>query len=344
MSSNIVDFLTTSNFQQLFTLAKMQGLTAFIWNEVMKNIEQGKLDRSSLPKELKLRWALAAENIVKQYNKRKELSFEFADVMASRGIEVYSLKGLSLSQYYPRPELRECGDFDCWMGDDFQRANTLAAEIGAKYDPYDYRHSQISYKGLTIENHRFFLVLRGNSRNKRLEKYLLEIIASEKKIDGSNIHLPSSQFQAMFTILHMMHHFLYESINLRHLLDWKYLVEKERDNVDWKEFNSKCVEAGVDKFVAAINHICIDHFGLDINGIGLTTDAKYANKIWEDTLYQNALHSSGIENSWQQRYVKLKNVIQQRWKFNEVYNRSMLYSLMQTAYGILFDKDVKFPL
>ena len=344
MSSGIVDFLQTSSFEQLYTLAKMQGLTAFVWNEVKNNLEQRNLDASSLPKGIKLRWALAAENIVKQYHKRKELSFEFANEMASRGIQVYSLKGLSLSQYYPLPELRECGDFDCWMGKDFHRANSLATEIGADYDPYDYRHSLITYKGLSIENHRFFLVLRGNRRNKLLEEYLINIIASDKQIDGSNIFLPSSQFQALFTILHMMHHFLYENITLRHMLDWKYLIEKERDNVDWKEFNTKCTEAGVDKFVAAINQICIEHFDLDINGIGLTAETKYANKIWNDTLYQTALHSSGIENTWQQRYIKLKNVIQQRWKFNEVYDISMFSSLMQTANGIIFDRDVKFPL
>ena len=344
MSSGIVDFLQASSFDQLFTLARMHGLTAFVWNEIKKNLQHGNLEVSSLPKEMKLRWALTAENIVKQYYKRKSLSFEFADVMSSRGICVYSLKGLSLSQYYPLPELRECGDFDCWMGKDFQRANSLATEIGANYYYYDYRHSLITYKGLSIENHRFFLVLRGDRRNKRLEKYLIDIIASDKKIDNSNLHLPSSQFQALFTILHMMHHFLYESITLRHLLDWKYFVEKERYNVDWKEFNIKCAEAGVDMFVAAINQICIEHLDLDINGIGLIADAKYAGKIWNDTLFQKAFHSSGIESIYKQRYIKLKNVIQQRWKFNEVYDRSMLFSLLQTANGILFDRDVKFPL
>lgn len=327
---------------QLFSFSTAQGLVAVAWEYMEQQLQRGGVDAESLPRTLKLRWALTAEGIVKDYHRRRELSVEFADMMQREGIEVYSLKGLSLAQYYPRAELRECGDFDCWMGDDFQRGNSLAQQLGADFDPHDYRHSLIYYKGLMIENHRFFLVLRGNARNKRLERYLRDIIRSERRFEGSNIHLPSAQFQAQFTVLHMMHHFLYESIIVRHILDWHYLVQRERDNVDWREFNLRCQEAGVDRFVAALNHICIKHFGLDISGTQLKASSYCADRIWNDTFYQQAQHSSGVENIWRQRYIKLQNVVAARWKFNDVYDRGLLRSLTQTAYGMLFDKEVRF--
>ena len=322
-----------------FNLCSTQGILGIVWDEIRRQ-NSPILALESIPKQTKMRWALSVDNIVKRYEHRKTLSLEFADLMAQEGVKVYCLKGLSLSQYYPKPELRECGDFDCWMGGDFQRGNELALKIGTDYDPYDYRHSIIKYKGLTIENHRYFLVVKGNNRNKRLEQYLINIIPSENRLNNSNVFLPSSQFQAQFTILHMMHHFLYESLIVRHLLDWRYLVEAEKDNVDWREFNHKCEEAGVAEFVSAINHLCVKHFGLDISGTQLVAKDKYVCKILEDIIHQNSLHTSGIENIWHQRYAKLKNVVNQRWKFDEVYDRSFAYSLFMNLYGMIFDRNV----
>lgn len=325
-----------------FNFSSSQGILGIVWDEIKHQQNGVMFALDSFSKQTKMRWALSADNIEKSYNHRKVLSYEFANIMAQEDVKVYSLKGLSLSQYYPHPALRECGDFDCWMGDDFQRGNRLAIEKGLKFDPFDYRHSVINYKGLTIENHRYFLVLRGNNRNKRLERYLIDIIQSENRLENSNIFLPSSQFQAQFTILHMMHHFLYESLIVRHLLDWRYLVEAEKYNVDWREFNHKCEDAGVLEFVAAINYLCVKFLGLDISGTQLVAKEKYADKILKDTMYQSAQHVSNIENIWCQRYAKLKNVIDHRWKFNEIYDRGLLYSLLLSAYGMLVDRKVKF--
>ena len=330
------------DINQLYSFASAQGLTAFLWEYVYQQLLSGKLDADKLPVNLKFRWALASDNIIKRYHQQRTLSFEFAGKMAEYGIRVYGLKGLSLSKYYPRPELRECGDFDCWMDDDFERSNLLAQQFGARYNPYDYRHSVLNYKGLIVENHRYFMVLRGSGRNKRMERYLRDIIHSDKQLDDSKICLPSSQFQAQFTILHMMHHFLYESITVRHLLDWHYFVAAEKDNVDWREFNAKCKEAGVDRFIAAVNHICIKRFGLDIGSTQLKTDGQFADKIWNDTINQNAYRASGVENIWKQRYLKLKNVVSQRWKFNDVYDRDLLSSLAQIFLGMIFDRNVRF--
>ena len=71
-------------------------------------------------------------------------------------------------------------------------------------------------------------------------------------------------------------------------------------------------------------------------------EEKYADKILKDTMYQSAQHVSNIENIWCQRYAKLKNVIDHRWKFNEIYDRGLLYSLLLSAYGMLVDRKVKF--
>ena len=329
-------------WQELYKLSVEQGLIAIIWDRVQTYINEEKPDSEHQPpRSLKIKWALAAENIFRQYIKRKELSDEFAQMMAREGIKCYCMKGLALSMCYPKPSLRESGDFDCWMGDSFDKANKIAIANGAKFDPHDYRHSLILYKGLTIENHQYFLPIRGNARNKSLERYLQSVAPSDKLIEGTSIYYTSAQFHALFIILHMLQHFLYESITLRHMLDWANFVNAEKENVNWAEFNEKCAEAGARRFVEALNCICVRHLGMNIENTQLVVDDRYADKILNDTVQQASQHISGITGLWAQRIGKVKNIIAQRWKFNQIYDRNFLRSMFQSAYGIMFDRNVR---
>lgn len=340
----------SANRQELFidtflfnTQSIRQGISAIVWDNILQEIYDGKIPLEHQPtKAQKIQWALAIENIIKQFNHRKQLSTEIADIWAKEGIKTYGLKGWALSTYYPKPELREFGDFDCYLGVDFERGNQVAIANGAKFNPHDYRHSHIYYKGLTIENHRYFLPVRGNARNKRLEQYLRSVIRCDKRIEGSNIYYPSPQFHSLFIILHMLQHFLYENITLRHMLDWAYFVNAERENIDWREFNAKCAEAGATRFVEALNHICTQHMGLELDGTRLKADSRYAAKILNDTLEQSSQHISSINDLWHQRLAKIQNIVSQRWKFNQIYDTNAILSICKSIWGIMLnDYDMK---
>ena len=332
--------LKISTCDELYSISTQQGIAAIVWDKVLQTVsENNSLPEYLLSRPLKIQWALAVENIIKQYIRRKQLSIEIADVWARAGIKTYSLKGWALSTYYPKPELREFGDFDCWVGSDFNRSNQIAIDNGAQFDPHDYRHSHIYYKGLTIENHQYFLPIRGNARKKRLERYLQAVIPYNRRIEDSNIYYPSPQFHSLFIVLHMLQHFLYENITLRHMLDWAYFVNAEKDNIDWREFNLKCTEAGATRFVEALNHICTAHMGLNLDGTLLNADCRYAEKILQNTLDQSSQKVSGVQGIWLTRLMKIQNITAQRWRFNELYDRNFIYHITQTALGIIFDRN-----
>lgn len=339
-------------WDNIYRISQVQGVSAIIGTDLLSSgnvkslaevflILVDQCCHDAISKSIKLQWALTIENIIKQYNYRKLCSIAIADLWANEGIKTYGLKGWALSTYYPKPELRECGDFDCYLGADFARGNEIAIANGAKFDPHDYRHSLLYYKGLTIENHRYFLPIRGNARNKQLEQYLQAVIPCDKRIEDSNVYYPSPQFHSLFIILHMLQHFLHENITLRHMLDWAYFVNAEKDNVDWREFNQKCEEAGATRFVEALNHICIQHMGLDINGTLLSADSRYADRILKDTLEQSSQHVSGVQGLWRARYMKVKNIVNTRWKFNEVYDMNFLQYMFQTAMGIMSERNAR---
>lgn len=334
---------TNNEYQWLYRQSLSQGVSAIIGDNLLRNTTEVSYSaKSQIPKILKIQWYLAIENAIKQYNYRRRLSKEIADIWAKEGIKTYCLKGWALSTYYPNPKLRECGDFDCWLGGNFERGNQIAIANGAKFNPHDYRHSLIYYNGLTIENHRYFLPIRGNPRKKRLERYLQSVIHSDKRIENSNVYYPSPQFHSLFLVMHMLQHFLYENITLRHMLDWAYFVNTEKDNVDWCEFSMKCEEAGGTRFIEAINYICVEHLGLNINDTKLIANNRYAERILQDTLKQSSNRVSGMSNLLTQRYLKVKNIIAQQWKFNEVYDTNFITSIIQSIQGIIFDRKVRF--
>lgn len=327
------DKLAPKDWCRLYSLAHSQGVGSIVWSNIG--------NKSLLPKVLKIQWALEAEYVKINYNNQKRVIKEISNIFAAHLIKTYCLKGLSLSQYYPIPSLRECGDFDCYLDGNFDYGNAIAVNSGADFDPHDYRHSLILYKGLQIENHRYFLPIRANARNKRLERYLREVINCDNKVEDIELYKPSAQFHALFIILHMLQHFLYENITIRHMLDWVYFVNSEKEYIDWREFNSRCEEAGAAKFVAALNYICESYLRLNIDGTLLCSNKTNAAKILSDTIEQKALRVSKIQSLWSQRLAKVRNIYEQKWKFDNLYDRSFISSILQPAIGILIEKNVK---
>lgn len=324
--------LSAEEWRSVYDAAVRGGVCALVWDAVQR------LDRSLWPQRgLRLRWGVSADAIASGYEDRAAKIFELTDHFATAGIKTYCLKGLVLSHCYPKPELRESGDFDCYLNGDFDRGNEVAMSFGATFDPHDYRHSVLVYKGLKVENHRYFLAIRGNERHKRLERYLHDVIACDRRIGSSNLYYPSGQFHAMFLTMHALNHFLYEGIRLRHLCDWVCFLNAERANVDWTEFNRRCAEVGAERFVAAMNAVCTDCLGLDLSGTELECDGRFATRLLRDTL-DGGRRISGISNLWQQRMAKIRNMIDSRWKFRDLYDRNYLSSIAQSVVGIVSDR------
>lgn len=327
--------LSAEEWRSVYDAAVRGGVCALVWDAVQR------LDKALWPpRELRLQWGVGASMIAAGYNDRKAKILELTDRWAAAGIKTYCLKGLALSHCYPKPELRESGDFDCYLDGDFDRGNEVAMSFGATFDPHDYRHSVLVYTGLKVENHRYFLAIRGNERHKRLERYMHDVIACEQRIGSSNLYYPSGQFHAMFLTMHALNHFLYEGIRLRHLCDWVCFLNAERANVDWEEFNRRCAEVGAERFVEAMNAVCTKYLGLNLSGTTLKCDGRSAARLLRDTL-DGGRRISGISNLWRQRMAKIRNMIDSRWKFRDLYDRGFLSCMARLAVGVIVDPHPK---
>lgn len=124
LQPNILN-LSEEDWTRLFTLAAQHGVTALLFDTILRLPEQQQPSRA-----LKIRWALSSEAIEKRHAQQTRAAHELTTLFASHGVRTILLKGLGLSIYYPRPEHRECGDIDLWL-DNCDKGNRLT-RIGRK--------------------------------------------------------------------------------------------------------------------------------------------------------------------------------------------------------------------
>lgn len=90
-----------------------------------------------------------------------------------------------------------------------------------------------------VENHYDFLNIHAHLSNRIIEERLQQLTTQPMEQitieDGENkaiAYLPSPDFHALFMLRHSASHFAAERIVIRHLLDWRYFVEKYAEQID----------------------------------------------------------------------------------------------------------------
>ena len=355
-----IDTIKSCNWIEIFKLASQQGVLAILWDAYQKLISDSLLSTDQLPdRGLKLQWALNTEHIEKRYLKQSQLASELADIYANKDIKTLVLKGLAISQYYPTPKHRECGDLDCFLvkADNTQKCgialrdanlpvscynegNSVAEEQGAKVKLDFYKHSHINYKGLVVENHAFCTAVRGSRKLKAFERHLETLLATRPtaRIGESNLLCPCADFNALFLTAHSFQHFLTEGIKLRHVLDWTLLLRAEQHNIDWESFYEWCDKMHYTKFADAMTAIAVEHLGIEISNQAIHTESELRDRVLEDILFSN----QAINNIKASKLVKRLMIIRNRmfggWKYKELYEKSALLDTIQMVAAFFIER------
>lgn len=337
--------LSAEEWAQLFRMAAQQGVVAIVYDVV-----------AQLPKELQpprstnIQWVLSVEAIENRHEMQRKTSALLANLWAEQGIQTIVMKGLAIGTYYPQPVHRECGDLDCFLvkdgsttSDGYEVANQICEQIGAKVSRDYYKDATIKYRGLLVENHRFYLPIRGGRKVKELERHLEKIAlrGNTSFVPDTKLIVPSPDFNALFLTMHGLNHFLSEGIKLRHILDWALLLKAEQNNIDWAEFYHWADRMHMTRFADALTAISVKYFGLEITNPAIHTTSPYADRVLEDTLFKSdGIHNKGY-SAWKARWVLIKNKFAFGWKYHKIYQKSILCELMRSAFAFLFEKNPK---
>lgn len=342
--------LSLAQWQQVMDLAERQGVAAIAVDGLNKLFDaygkEIKAANDSPAEEWQL-WVLESVGLLTQneqlcFEQRKVIS-EVSELWAKDGIKMMVFKGQANASFYPVPEHRATGDIDCWLFGDADKGDEELKAHGAEIDNQWYRHSKVSYKGETIENHRVLSHTRGSKRKKAMEKELVALldIANLKKIGGcGEALLPPAQFNAHFLIYHALHHFTSEGLRMKQILDWAVFLKAEQGNVDWRVFDEFCKRYKLDRFAAVMNYIAGHYLNVDLD-VNLNENQnenvrELSEKVMNSTLYDDeSLFNSG-KSDWTVRWLLVKNMLtRDRWKYEDIAQENVWKHFFENAKGFL---------
>lgn len=306
--------LSAAEWKALFKLAARQGVLAVAYDGVQMLPEALRP-----PREVMLPWAFNTSKIEEVYKTQFEAASALLGVLAERGIEPILLKGIALSEYYPVPAHRPCGDIDIYLGEQYDRLNRLAREHGTAVETEENKkHSQFYYRGVPVENHRTFVDTTQYRIDRVLEAYLQDQVGSAvyRRLAGLEYRVLPATADALFLVRHTARH-LEQGIGLRHVCDWVLFVRQRGGEVDWAEFDAMIRQLRLHTFVAVLNGIACDCLGLPAGSLPCSERSPLQGRVLDVILdYKSApLQASGRLALLRQKYDRL---MRRRWLLQDV--------------------------
>lgn len=326
-----------SSWSSVYALARKQGVLAVAFDGLMQIFECDKEASKSFPQSLKLQWINAVFSIEQRYDYSRKVCAELADRWASQDIKTLCLKGLAFSVYYPQPNHRECGDFDCYLFDDYAKGNAIARDLGAEVDESMYKHSEMIYRKVMVENHRFIVAVRGGKKIKQLHQQLDDMARNEacEPLFGTKILSPSPMFNALFLNHHALTHFLSEGIRLRHILDWALLLRSEQQNLDWERFYALCEEYDMRAFVDCMTAMAVEVCGVAPTDERIVASSPHAERVLRSVIHDDMSVFSQNVGAWRKRVMLVRNLFASRWKYRAFARKGIVSQFVTLVWGYL---------
>lgn len=274
--------LDDAGWAELVRVAKLHGVASLVADAIQK------LPKERLP-ERKVVMLLIAHVVMqtRRYAWQVATANKLALVLKEYGVVMKVLKGISFSTYYHKPELRECGDCDIYLGSDFEVGNSVVRDVGGTSEFGTYKHSHMHLNGLLIENHRYITDFNGTKRGKALELLLQKYAGlTGERIKDTELVRPCAQFNALHMMRHAYGNFIADGMSVRMIYDWAVFLKHEQYRLDWGQLYEDLDACHLRKFVDVMVGLCVRFFGLsNLNDcIGVEKNANLLDEIMLETL------------------------------------------------------------
>ena len=311
------------DWQVIEALADRQGLLAIVLDGVEKLP-----DGMRPPQDTLLEWI---GSLLQDYEQRYELySRAIADLAGfyhKHGYKMMVLKGYACCLNWPKPNHRPCGDIDIWMFGQYKEADiALGKEKGIAVDSSHHHHTVFEWEGFTVENHYDFINVIRHPSHHGLEAVFKELGKDDSyyvKVGGEQVYIPSPNLHALFLLRHALNHFVPTGLNLRHVLDWAFFIEKYTKEINWGWMQSVIDEYHMRDFYNCINAICVKDLGFNAN---IFPSVQYLPSLKEKVL--NEILDPTIPNERPKEFFhrivwKVKLWKANKWKYELFFKESM---------------------
>lgn len=255
--------LDDEDWEQLFNLSVRQGVLLLSYGGL-----QHLPIKLQPPHKLKLRWCVNVVKGSERYDHYRCVITKLANLLSDNNVNLLVIKGITISDLYPVPYLRESGDIDIYLSDKVELGNELISSLAVKKGISIPKHSTFVMEGIHIENHYTFFDTTLQFRREsqlylKMENILKGMFFDDNYplINGANIYRLHPQVAALYLIGHTFRHFCCLDINIRQMCDWTIFFSKHKKKIDSELLSSQIDELGLVKFVCHINSFCSNRLG-----------------------------------------------------------------------------------
>ena len=250
-----------SDWKSVAVLARSQSVLGLVGEELMS---------CNVPKELKAKVRTLVMRTVMTHAKLNSVLSEVVDALDKGGVPSVLLKGQGIAAYYPKPELRQCGDIDLYVGvEAYARSYEVLKQTGASMEDAKAlevgKHYHAAYGQIEVEVHRYTEVYPFRKYNDVYQKAsdagMTEGLVP-MSFGGVTVATPEDTFNAFFIFSHLFHHFLTSGIGLRQFCDWMMLLSARKEEIDHERLAKILTDMDMMKPWQAFGCVLVEHLGL----------------------------------------------------------------------------------
>ncbi len=274
------------DWNNIVHLSKAQSVMGLVGDVMLNNPELSSRFKEKAKERL---WSFIFANKV-THEKQDRALVRAVNVLKEAGIHPVLLKGRGLAQYYPAPNLRQCGDIDLYVGrSDYRKAYEVLKPLSMEID--DIRkldtgiHFDADIDGTDVEVHRFtetypagrFNNIYQTASDKGMSDGLVPMHVLDAEVDT-----PADVFNAFYVFSHMFRHFLFEGVGFRQICDWMMFLHARNGKIDEAALKVLIESMDMMKPWQAFGCLLVDVLGLPENEFPLF-DGKYRGLVGKIT-------------------------------------------------------------
>lgn len=274
--------LSDIDWTEFFQFCNRQGVVALVLAGF------NRFDQKIPRKEL-IKWLSFAERIKKKNATVDKKLLRVTQFFDEKGYRSVILKGQANGLMYPHPEQRSPGDIDIWVEGNAEDIIKMVLNVCPNAH-YSIHHIKMPvFKDISVEVHYCPIFLGNWFKNKRLQQYINENRErqfSNKVVFGNReIGTLTDNFNVIYQLLHMFHHFFETRNNFKQFIDYYYLLKRVDGRCNQDEIRYLLAEFGVLKYARGMMWVMKEILGLEEDCLYTEPDEKVGKLILSEAMH-----------------------------------------------------------
>lgn len=274
------------DWDDFYRFAKKQALSGVVFEGIQR------LPRESAPcQNLLMTWFGQSQRIRNRNILLNRASAYIYNKVRREGLRCCILKGQGNALMYPNPYSRTPGDVDVWVNEDREKIRKFARLLADTIGEESINHIELTVNGIAVELHSTPAIMNNPVHNRRLQRWLMEnadlqcgnMVALPD--ETGNVAVPTTAFNAVYQLFHLYHHYFYEGVGLRQIIDYYFVVcGLSHEDTDLAVLEHELKSLGLWKFAGAVMYVLHEVMGLTAGLMIAPMDEKRGKMLLDEIL------------------------------------------------------------